>query len=56
MDILKFAVLMVVLHITVLSMIHDDLRPSTINRVIYTLAKEEPRTAILNLKLANVVP
>ena len=39
MDILKFAVLMVVLHITVSSMIHDDLRPSTINRVIYTLSE-----------------
>jgi hypothetical protein len=36
MDILKFAVLMVVLHITVSSMIHDDLHPSPIHSVIYT--------------------
>jgi hypothetical protein len=36
MDILKFAVLMVVLHLTVSSMVHNDLQPSMVNRVIDT--------------------
>ncbi|RBP12750.1 hypothetical protein DFQ50_103370 [Pseudocitrobacter faecalis] len=36
MDILKFAVLMVVLHLIVSSMIHHDLQPSLVNRVINT--------------------
>ncbi|CAH6637250.1 hypothetical protein FBBNIHIM_10555 [Pseudocitrobacter vendiensis] len=41
MDILKFAMLMVVLHITVSSMIHNDLHPSPVHRVIYTLSEGE---------------
>lgn len=41
MDILKFAMLMVVLHITVSSMIYNDLHPSPVHRVIYTLSEGE---------------